>query len=240
MDRFFYPTLAGGMTVTLLDEEFHHLVHVLRGKIGQRVELFDGRGASADAVVEKLSKREAQLSLVSEVKLDPPPGISLVMGVACPKGDRLKWLVEKSTELGVSELIPLVCERSVVEPRETKLAKLEQTVVTACKQCRRNTLMAIRESRPLHEFVAEAPDPVWIAHPGGESVKTMLEERGKDPLDPPMPIWAAVGPEGGFSETEIEQCVAAGARLVSLGRHVLRVETAALSLAAIVLAGEKG
>jgi 16S rRNA (uracil1498-N3)-methyltransferase len=240
MDRFFYPMLAHGMTVTLLDEEFHHLVHVLRGKVGQRVELFDGQGASVEAVVEKLSKREAQLSLVTEVRRDGAPGISLVLGVACPKGDRLKWLVEKGTELGVAELIPLVCERSVVEPRETKLAKLEQTVITACKQCRRNTLMTIRESQPLHEFVAEAPDPVWIAHPGGESVKTLLEERGKERLDPPMPIWAAVGPEGGFSETEIEQCVAAGARLVSVGRHVLRVETAALALAAVVLAGEKG
>ncbi|OAI57028.1 hypothetical protein AYO47_08430 [Planctomyces sp. SCGC AG-212-M04] len=99
--------------------------------------------------------------------------------------------------------------------------------------------MTIRESQPLHEFVSEAPDPVWIAHPGGESVTTLLAERNNQPLDPPLPIWAAVGPEGGFSDTEIEQCIAAGARLVSLGRHVLRVETAALALAAIVLADEK-
>ena len=240
MDRFFYPTLAGGMTVTLLDEEFHHLVHVLRGKVGQRVELFDGQGASAEAVVEKLSKRDAQLSLVSEVHHEAPPGISLILGVACPKGDRLKWLVEKATELGVTELIPLVCERSVVEPRETKLAKLEQTVITACKQCRRNTLMTIRDSQPLHEFVAAAPDPVWIAHPGGESLTTLLAERKTQPLDPPLPVWGAVGPEGGFSNTEIEQCIAAGAKLVSVGRHVLRVETAVVAFAAIALADEKG
>ena len=161
-----------------------------------------------------------------------------MLGVACPKGDRLKWLVEKATELGVTELIPLLCERSVVEPRETKLAKLEQTVLAACKQCRRNTLMRIRESQPLHEFVAEAPDPVWIAHPGGESLKTLLAERRTQPLDPPLPIWGAVGPEGGFSDTEIEQCVAAGARLVSVGRHVLRVETAVVAFAAIAMAGE--
>jgi 16S rRNA (uracil1498-N3)-methyltransferase len=240
MDRFFYPTLAGGMTVTLHDEEFHHLVHVLRGKVGQHVELFDGQGASAEALVERLSKRDAQLSLVSEVRREPLPAVSLVLGVACPKGDRLKWLVEKATELGVTELIPLICERSVVEPRETKLAKLEQTVVTACKQCRRNTLMKIGDSLPLHEFIARAPDPVWIAHPSGESIRTQLEERQKRPFDPPLPIWGAVGPEGGFSETEIEQCVAAGARLVSLGRHVLRVETAAIAFAVIALAGEKG
>jgi 16S rRNA (uracil1498-N3)-methyltransferase len=240
MDRFFYPTLSDGMTVRLLDEEFHHLVHVLRGKVGQHVELFDGQGASAEAVVEQLSKREAQLALVGEMQRDPPPGVSLVLGVACPKGDRLKWLVEKATELGVTELIPLLCERSVVEPRETKLAKLEQTVLAACKQSRRNTLMRISEPKPLAEFVAQAPDPVWIAHPGGEPLMTLLGERSQQPLDPPAPIWAGVGPEGGFSDTEIEQAVAAGARLVSLGRHVLRVETAALAFAALAMAGENG
>jgi 16S rRNA (uracil1498-N3)-methyltransferase len=237
MDRFFYPTLSGGTTVTLLDDEFHHLVHVLRGKVGQHVELFDGQGASAEAVIEKLSKRDAQLSLVSEIRRDPPPETTLVLGVAAPKGDRLKWLVEKGVELGVDEFIPLVCERSVVEPREAKLAKLEQTVIAACKQSRRNTLMKIREPLALAEFVGLAPDPVWIAHPGGEPLATLLAERRRQPLDPPLPIWGAVGPEGGFSDAELEQLVAAGARLVSLGRNVLRVETAALAFAAIALAG---
>jgi len=238
MDRFFYPTLSDGVTVTLGSDEFHHLVHVLRGKVGQRVELFDGQGGAAEAVIERLSKRDAHLSLLSEVRRDPAGGLEVVLGVACPKGDRLKWLVEKATELGVAELVPLSCERSVVEPRETKLSKLEQTVLTACKQCRRNTLMTIGETRPLSEWITESSDPVWIAHPGGESLRLLLAEQGRPSPDSPRTIRGAIGPEGGFSDAEIERCLSVGARLVSLGRHVLRVETAALAFAAVALAGE--
>jgi len=233
MDRFFCPTLSGGTTVTLADEEFHHLAHVLRGKPGQQVELFDGQGRSVDAVLEKLNKREAVLSLTGSVRHDASCRISLVLGIACPKGDRLKWLVEKATELGVAELIPLQCERSVVEPSETKLAKLEQTVLSACKQCRRNTLMRIGESQTLSDFVKNGP--VWIAHPGGDPAATLLSslaETGDDVLT----VRGAIGPEGGFTDAEVREALECGGRRVSLGKNVLRVETAAVALAALAAA----
>ena len=134
MDRFFYPTLDDGMTVRLADEEFHHLVHVLREKPGSTWNSLTAGsvGRSGRRAAFETGMRNCRLS---SAPAGSAPGVALVLGVACPKGDRLKWLVEKATEMGVSELIPLQCERSVVEPRETKLARLEQTVLAACKQC---------------------------------------------------------------------------------------------------------
>lgn len=235
MDRFFCPTLSSGTTVTLADDEFHHLAHVLRVKQGERVQLFDGQGQSAEAIVERLTKRDALLSIAGEFQRDASASIPLILGVACPKGDRLKWLVEKATELGVTELVPLQCERSVVEPRETKLAKLEQTVLSACKQCRRNTLMPIGELQSLNDFIRADPDRVWIAHPGGRPTWDLVGDMRADQSDAPIPLRVAIGPEGGFTAPEVDQALAHGAHAVSLGRNVLRVETAALAVAALIL-----
>ncbi|QDT52843.1 Ribosomal RNA small subunit methyltransferase E [Caulifigura coniformis] len=233
MDRFFCPTLSDGTTVTLTDEEFHHLAHVLRGKPGQQVELFDGQGRSVDAVVEKLNKRDAQLSLIGPHRQDSGARVSLVLGVACPKGDRLKWLVEKATELGVAEFVPLQCERSVVEPRETKLAKLEQTVLSACKQCRRNSLMRIGEPQALSDFLKKGPS--WIAHPGGDPAGALVSSMSGTGSEF-LTVRAAIGPEGGFTDAEVQEAVDRGGRLVSLGKNVLRVETAAVAFAALAAA----
>ncbi|HVJ86715.1 MAG TPA: 16S rRNA (uracil(1498)-N(3))-methyltransferase [Caulifigura sp.] len=233
MDRFFCPTLSGGTTVKLEDEEFHHLAHVLRVKSGDQVELFDGQGTAAQFVVDRLSKRDAQLSLVGDLRRDEPDRVRLVLGIACPKGDRLKWLVEKATELGVTELVPLLCERSVVEPRETKLAKLEQTVLSACKQCRRNRLMTIGEPQPLAQFLQQPADRVLIAHPGGppfeNTAPRVPAEEGR-----PVVVRVAIGPEGGFTDSEIAAAEASGVSKISLGRYVLRVETAAVAAAALL------
>ncbi len=235
MDRFFCPTLADGTTVTLADDEFHHLVHVLRAKPGDQVELFDGAGRSGTAVVERISKREAQLSRAADLKISPPPAIRVVLGVACPKGDRLKWLVEKATELGVDELIPLQCERSVVEPRENRLVKLEQTVLAACKQCRRNRLMRIGEPQKLPPFLASPATHAWIAHPGGDSAASLASIM-RDRPGGPVEVRLAVGPEGGFTAEELRDAAERGVRALSLGRNILRVETAALAAAALMLA----
>ncbi len=164
--------------------------------------------------------------------------MALTLAVACPKGDRLKWLVEKATELGVAVFIPLHCERSVVEPRESKLARLEQTVLAACKQSRRNRLMTITEPCSLEDLLAASAGHTWLAHPGGRPLLELLANQRQSAHQQPLSIRAAIGPEGGFSPAEVDRAEHSGAQLVSIGRSILRVETAALSLAALVHASE--
>src|SRR3954468_10272635 len=142
-ERFFSPRpiTAGGM---MLDgPEAHHLLHVMRAAVGDEITLFDGSGAEFRATVETVRRTDAELRIVERNEIDRELPFELVVGVALPKGDRQKWLVEKLTELGVSTLIPLITERSVSQPTGNVLERLRRTVIEAAKQCGRNRLMQI-------------------------------------------------------------------------------------------------
>jgi len=143
-----------------------------------------------------------------------------------PKGDRGDFLLEKLTELGVTDFVPLQTERSVVHPRDAKLERLQRAVIEASKQCGRNVLMQIHPLAKWDDYCRRETQmkPRLLAHPSdGESIVASRED-----------TCIAVGPEGGFSDREVEAARSAGWRIVSLGPRVLRVETAAIALAALL------
>jgi len=129
-------------------------------------------------------------------------------------------------------LIPLQTTRSVTEPGSNKLDKMRVTVIEACKQSGRDRLMTIDAVTDWKAFLSEASGigKIFVAHPGGTPVAEAREMTQRD-----RAIVLTVGPEGGFTESEIEQAVAAGGRRVSLGSNILRTETAAIALAALCL-----
>src|SRR6185369_1957456 len=152
-ERFFspHPISAGGM---MLDgPEAHHLLHVMRASVGDEVTLFDGSGAEFRATVVTLRRADAELRIVERNEIDRELPFALVVGVALPKGDRQKWLVEKLTELGVSTLVPLVTERSIAQPAGNALDRLRRTVIESAKQCGRNRIMEIAEPQKLNEWI---------------------------------------------------------------------------------------
>jgi 16S rRNA (uracil1498-N3)-methyltransferase len=160
------------------------------------------------------------------------------VGVALPKGDRQKWLVEKLTEVGVTVLVPLSTERGVAQPTTSALERLRRSVVEAAKQCGRNRLMTVREPASWNEFLDKRD---WVAPGSRESPHTrrLLAHPSGTPLSQldlriTSPTQLAIGPEGGFSDAEITAAVEAGWKLVNLGPRILRVETAAVALAAAV------
>jgi len=231
MDRFFCSIITAGAVVELEEAETHHLQHVLRHQQGDRVELFDGQGRSATAEIVKVGRRSATLQVQDDVAMQPPSPVELTLAVAPPKGERLRWLVEKATELGVSRLALLVTERSVTEPRDTRLAKLEQTVIAACKQSRRNRLMELQPAIRLEEFlVQDAAGVKWIANPGGVPFPQQWASTASVTR-----LTCLIGPEGGFSAEELEIAKAHHAVPVALGSSILRVETAAIAVASFVL-----
>lgn len=230
--RFFLPEPFDTETVVLPDSEAHHLMHVLRKQVGDQVVVFNGAGTEATAEVVGLGKSIVDLRIISlrtESAVHPP---RFVLGTAVPKGDRFRWLVEKATELGVERLVPLQTARSIVDPRAGKLDKLRQTVIAASKQCGRLWLMEIAEPMPWEEFVLRefANHSAYVAHPSGEPIVLEMPELLRESE---LSVAAAVGPEGGFTEEEVERAVAGGAELVNLGSSILRVETAALAVAAL-------
>jgi 16S rRNA (uracil1498-N3)-methyltransferase len=162
-------------------------------------------------------------------RADPPrAGPIVTLAVALPKGERQKWLVEKLTELGVARLIPLQTERGVAEATPAARGRLERGAIEACKQCGRNTLLEIGAPRSVAEVAADMPPGVRvvIADPGGAPLDARGLAAGATGL------LALVGPEGGFTVAEIDAAERAGGIRASLGPLILRIETAAIALAA--------
>jgi len=225
--RFFLPSLDSGPAVRLTGDEARHLARVLRCQPGDIVTLFDGVGGEADACVTRADRDAVELSVQVRRKCAPQPCRTMTLAVAPPKGDRFAWLVEKATELGVDRLIPLLTQRTVVEPGAGKLDKLRKKIVEASKQSGRSRLMVLT-------------DPVsWPSFLNSDMADAMLlvADPHADRLSPAdfagsRPLIVAVGPEGGFSEEELAAAKSRQARLISLGPTTLRVETAAIALAA--------
>jgi len=231
-DRYFSETPISEDRALLVGAEAHHLTHVIRAKPGTRVVLFDGSGAEFIAQVERIDRSEVQLAVLSRREVDRELPEELTLGVALPKGDRQRWLVEKAVELGVGRIVPLWTARSVARPVGRALKRLRRTVIEASKQCGRNRLMEIAEAQAWVEYVAdtaEIPCRLLAQPHGRQTVAGQLSA-----ADLLSPVFLAVGPEGGFSDEEVSLAVAAGWQMIDLGPRTLRVETAAILLVATV------
>lgn len=231
LDRFFAPSLPEEGIVALRDEEFHHLAHVLRRRVGEAVELFDGQGTAARCRITNVGKREAVLQIEERRASLSDQGIIISVASAVPKGERSKWLVEKLTELNVARWSPLISERSVVDPQGSKLDKLRQTVIAACKQCGRNHLMVLDDPLPWRVWLERQTGRgrILLADPAGEQINGVIERLILQQVES---VCVAIGPEGGFTAVELDAARAAGADLVRLGGLILRVDTAAIATAA--------
>jgi 16S rRNA (uracil1498-N3)-methyltransferase len=228
-ERFYINLPLQRGAVELTGPEAHHLATVCRLRPGAAVCLFNGDGRQYPARVQHVAKRAVQLDVLG---VEEPPRelpVALEVAAALPKGDRGPFLVEKLTELGVTAFVPLASERSVVQPREGKMDRLHRHVIEASKQCGRNVLMRIDDLADWASYGrgGKSGEICVLAHPGGA-------EQLDDVLAMPQAaaVRVAVGPEGGFTDAEVALAREAGWHLVDLGPRTLRIETAALALAA--------
>ncbi len=209
--------------------EAHHLATVCRLRPGDSLVLFNGRGEEYPAKISQLGKKSVLVDVLAVERPAREVGFRLEVAAPLPRGDRADFLIEKLTELGVTCFTPLQTARSVVHPRESKLDRLQRHVIEASKQCGRNLLMRIGELTRWDEFRSWPGLPVrkLLAHPGGQALSDVPTNARQD-------VVLAVGPEGGFTDEEARQGQEAGWQLVSLGPRILRVETAAIALAAVL------
>ena len=242
LHRYFVHQVLTPGRIFLPAEEAHHAIRVRREVAGNRCVLFDGLGNEAAAVIASTTKRDCEIEIESVVfaPRDLPGYFSL--GVSLPKGDRLRAVVEKAVELGVHELVPLLTERSVKIPTDNSIEKLQRIVVEACKQCERNRLMEIKPPIDFSAWmdrVASDNSPLAssfriIAHPDLPQYRmTMKQFLFAHSEIQPLHGFAAIGPEGGFTDGEVLKAVARDWKVVDLGSRILRVETAVASLATI-------
>jgi 16S rRNA (uracil1498-N3)-methyltransferase len=237
-ERFFVDDPIRGDRAVLTGAEAHHLIHVMRAKTGSQVVLFDGGGAEFLAQVRTLRRSDVELAVLERRQIDRELTRSLVVGVALPKGDRQKWLIEKLTEIGVARLVPLHTARSVAQPGAEALDRLARNVIEASKQCGRNRLMQLSEPCDWADFIVSPPPAAsrLLAHPASQDVANCV--RGSSAI-PSLhdEVTLAIGPEGGFTDGEVGEALRAGWTCVDLGARILRVETAAIVLAALVACG---
>lgn len=252
LHRFYISPAYWNPSGLVLDEaEARHAAEVLRLRVGDTVAVFNGEGHLAEARIARLGKREAALEVVGEVKSTPPPAARLLLAQAIPKGKNMDLVLQKATELGVSGIIPLLTERTVVRlnPAEAadKQEKWQRIVIEACKQCGQNFLPAVHEPVLFETFLANLP-PVDLSlvaaiEPGARRLKEILAAAsvGNTPAassaaDPsagspgkrPASALILIGPEGDFTPAELAQAKTAGCRPLTLGPIILRTETAAI------------
>jgi 16S rRNA (uracil1498-N3)-methyltransferase len=235
-ERYYISSPLAPGPVELTGPEAHHLATVCRLRPDDAVCLFNGDGRQYPALVRRVAKKSVLLDIVGIEAPERELPFQLEVAAPLPKGDRGPFLVEKLTELGATAFVPLACTRSVVHPRDGKIDRLQRQVVEASKQCGRNVLMRVDDLAEWTTYCRGGNDGELrlLAHPGE------TQSAAKLCATPQAVVRVAVGPEGGFTDDEVALARAVGWCLVGLGPRVLRVETAAIVLAAQAIAVQNG
>lgn len=229
--RFLLDSAMTGPGVYSLNrQESHHAAGVLRLKAGDAIIVFDGKGNRAEAIIVEAGRDVVRVR-VDGVHTEPHLPLSLTIATAIPKGKRWQVLVEKCTELGVDRIIPMLTERSVAKG-EGDIGKWRRWIVEAAKQSRRSWIPETVEPiamADIPELAKREKALLLIADGSGDTPNSY-----RDLLGHTMQVMVMVGPEGGFTADEIEDCVRHGARRIRLSPFVLRIETAAATVCAII------
>jgi 16S rRNA (uracil1498-N3)-methyltransferase len=235
MPRFYCPTpLATGLPLSLPAGAARH-VQVLRLQPGGVITLFNGEGGEFDATVTRMGRSDVEVEVGAHraVEREAARPVHLLAGITA--NERMDWLVEKATELGVASITPLVAERSVLklkgERAEKKLAHWQGVAVSAAEQCGRNRVPVIHPAVTLAEWVKKAPlGERWVLSLS-EGTRPLSQMHSAQAL---TPVTVLSGPEGGLSPGEEAAALAAGFAPITLGPRVLRAETAPLAVLAVL------
>lgn len=228
MPRFHLPeNLSVGQTVALPDNIVRHL-NVLRVRPNENITLFDGKGKAHAAQLTVLEKRRAEAEILREDTTDNESPLNITLIQSISSGERMDFTLQKSVELGVTAIQPVISERCIVrldgERAAKRLARWQEIVISACEQSGRNTVPPVLPIIGYREALDKMPS---------ESTKLIMSiNRARklgDIRHPSGAIVFMVGPEGGWTEQEEQQAFDAGFQAVTLGKRILRTETAALA-----------
>ena len=221
-----------GGVLQLPPAEGEHAVRARRLRQGDSLTLFDGRGGVAAAeIIEVLPKPLTVMAEIREVQFERQAPSELHLVAALPKGDRQGVMLDMATQLGMNAFTPLTCERSVSQWSARAIERWERTVIEACKQSHRAWLPTIHPGVALSGWLdgRGQDEQILLADLDGQSIRSIPEWPDRQPKT----VYLLVGPEGGFSEDERERIAQARCTKISLGKGVLRIETAALALTAL-------
>jgi len=236
--RRFYasPEQIIDASVSLSADEAHHLARVVRLRIGDEAQVFDGEGREYRCRVAEIEKHSARLEVIDEIKDEVESPLRLTLAQALAKGEKFDLIVQKATELGVSAIVPIVTEHTDMKLSDDSSARRmdrwRRISMESLKQSGRRRLVEIKTPVALNEFVESLVD---------SSTNLVMSERGGLPVrkalkgvDPNSDVIALIGPEGGWSDIEYELFRSRGLTMITLGPRVLRTETAAIAAVTLI------
>ena len=235
--RFFIsPDNVAGPVITISGDDVRHISTVLRMKTGDELLLCDGQGTEYQARISHMDRSSIKTEIVSRATREiRSPRITLGQGL--PKSEKMDLIVQKATELGVAEIVPLITERTVVKVRDDvkRIARWQKICREAAMQSGRIDIPYVHGVQSFHEYLSSLiPDPLALNllpwEEGTKPIKPVLRENGEV-----KKIVVLIGPEGGFSRDEAELAVEKDFDLISLGPNILRTETAAIAVLSMIL-----
>lgn len=224
-ERYYYPALfESGQPVFLTDQEYHHLVHVMRSRKGDQVEVVNGLGQLAQATINDIEKKKAILSL-SSVYTQPPSSMKMILAQGIPRQNRLDFIVEKCTELGMTDMWLFPAAKSEKkELTDNQLERLKALMISAMKQCGRLFLPNILLMPPLKRWNHQEGSAMFFGDTGPNTPHFLSVCR---PTKQEAIFF--IGPESGFTEEEVVILKGFNAQGVSLHPNILRTDTAAIA-----------
>ncbi len=236
MHMFFVePRQISGGQVIITGADVNHIRNVLRMKPGEMVRISDEKDFCGQCCIEELLEDQILLTVLEEAdSTELPAEVTLFQGL--PKGDKMEWIIQKNTELGIARIVPVAMKRSVVKldakKASAKVARWQAIAESAGKQSGRTRLPEVAQVMTYGQMLKEAADYDLLMLPyesaeGMDAVRSLFAQ-----AKPGMRIGILIGPEGGFEPSEVEAAVEAGWKILSLGRRILRTETAGMTVMA--------
>lgn len=224
-NRFYSENPITSDEVHLGEVDSRHLSRVMRKGVGDKVILFDGSGFEFNATISQIERKQVTVKINERIDCSRELDFDISIAAPLPKGDRQTWMMAKLVELGVRRYIPLITERSVAKPTDSALARLKKCVIESSKQCERNVLAEIEGPTTFANYVQHS-------NKGGQRFLADPTAQTKLAHATHSAVSMVFGPEGGLSQSEVDLAVEAGWQSVSLGKRILRLETAAVAAAA--------
>ena len=239
MSRFFVSPEKVRDNLIVIDDrdDLHHMIKVLRLSEGDEIDISDCNEWEYRAKLVYLDKEQAEARILDKQKFSAEPSIAVTLFQGIPKQGKMELIVQKSVELGVKEIVPVFMDRTVVADKGNfgkKIQRWQKVSDEAVKQCRRGIIPEVCKPMKTDDVLKRFGDFDLVLFPyeneSGVTIKDVL--RGCEGV---KSIAVIIGPEGGFSDAEAEAVVEAGGRSVSLGKTVLRTETAGMAALAMIM-----
>lgn len=237
MPRFFVnESEINDHTIKVMGDNFNHITNVLRYKVGDEITISDGNGMDYLCIIKAINKDDIITNIVDIISNDAEPSIQVTLYQALPKADKMELIIQKCIEIGVTKIVPVVTEHTIVNisnKESKKLARWNKIAESAAKQCGRGIIPIVDNVATFKEAIKDSTKLDKVIIPYEREKENSLKSIIKDFKGSNIGIF--IGPEGGFSNAEINLAIDNGVQPITLGKRILRTETAGMVTLAILL-----